>query len=105
MVRYVDDELTVQPLNLTFFIRGDLELKIYGRTHLRSLLDNGNCYSMLYQLFINGFSVYCNMYRSLMGIYLILASLCVYDRAKSSNILPVTLGPYASNFTDVIFTL
>ena len=40
-----------------------------------------------------------------MGIYLIPACLSAAERAKASNIYPITLGPYGSNLHDVITAL
>lgn len=45
------------------------------------------------------------MYRSLVGIYIILASLNHFERARRANVFPVTLGPHGSDMKDVISAL
>lgn len=67
--------------------------------------EANKCLSVPYQLFIDGFGLYRNMYRSVMGIYMIPACLSAVDRAKETNVYPITLGPHGSNFHDVIATL
>jgi hypothetical protein len=52
--------------------------------------------------FIDGFGLYRNSYRSLMGIYLIPAALSFQERARRANVFPLALGPHGSNFADVI---
>jgi hypothetical protein len=52
--------------------------------------------------FIDGFGLYRNAYRSIMGIYLIPAALSFQERARRANVFPLTLGPHGSNFADVI---
>jgi hypothetical protein len=98
-------QTSVSSLNLTSPLRGELEIATYGREYLVETLFNKRCISLPYQLFIDGFGLYRNMYRSLMGIYLIPACLSASERSKQSNVLPLTLGPHGSNFPDVISTL
>ena len=45
------------------------------------------------------------MYRNIMGIYMIPACLSAAERAKSTNIYPIALGPHGSNFHDVVMAL
>lgn len=52
--------------------------------------------------FIDAFGLYRNSYRSLIGIYFILVALNIYKRNRRVNISPLILGPYSSNFVDVI---
>ena len=52
--------------------------------------------------FIDGFGLYRNAYRSLMGMYFIPAALSFQERARRANVFPLTLGPHGSNFADVI---
>lgn len=97
----------IRPLSLSSPLRGELELQTYGRQHLLNLYHNSprKCVSIPYQLFIDGFGLYRSVYRSLMGIYLIPAGLTAEDRKKRQNLYPVTLGPHATNFHDVIMSL
>ena len=41
----------------------------------------------------------------MIGIYLIMAGLTLRERTRRSNVLPLTLGPHGSNFSDVIGAL
>jgi hypothetical protein len=49
---------------------------------------------------MDGFGLYCNMYRSMMGMYMILAGL-----SRRCNVLPLTLGPHGSNMEDIVSTI
>jgi hypothetical protein len=95
----------VYPLNRTTPSRGELEITTYGREKLIRVFQKEKCISIPYQLFIDGFGLYRSVYRSLMGIYLIPACLQASERAKISNVYPLTLGPHGSNFPDVISSL
>lgn len=52
--------------------------------------------------FIDAFGLYRNLYRLLIGIYFILVLLSARERDRRSNIFPLILGPYSSNFADVV---
>lgn len=52
--------------------------------------------------FIDAFGLYRNLYRSLIGIYFIIAALSTRKRDRRANVFPLTLGLYRSNFTDVV---
>lgn len=49
--------------------------------------------------------LYKNTYRTLMGVYLIIAAFTFRERIRRSNELPLTLGPHGSNFGDVVNAL
>ena len=53
-------------------------------------------------LFIDGFGLYRNMYRTLMGVYANIVTFAFHERQRQSNILPLTPGPHGSNFSDVV---
>ena len=55
--------------------------------------------------FIDGFGLYRNMYRCLMGMYLMIAAFSSRERYRRTNVFPLTLGPHGSNFPDVIEAL
>lgn len=103
--RVVDAYLTtVRPLNLSTPLR-ELELAAYGRNQLTEKFFKQKCLSFPYQLFIDGFGLYRNMYRSLTGIYMIPASLSVADRtqtARGEHVYPITLTPHGSKLSDAI---
>ena len=56
-------------------------------------------------IFIDGFGLYRNTQRSLMGIYDIMASMNAQDRNRRQNVLPITIGPHGSNLENVIIAL
>ncbi|KAH8744115.1 hypothetical protein F5882DRAFT_313248, partial [Hyaloscypha sp. PMI_1271] len=56
-------------------------------------------------IFINGFGVYRNSYRTLIGIYIILARLSTKERSRRANIFLITLRPHGLNFDEVIKAL
>ncbi|OJD24751.1 hypothetical protein ACJ73_03882, partial [Blastomyces percursus] len=60
--------------------------------------------SLPYQLFIDGFGLYRNMYRSLMGFSMIPALRAV-ERSKRNNIFTLTFGPHGTNFPNAIAAL
>ncbi|KAL9635849.1 MAG: hypothetical protein Q9204_002463 [Flavoplaca sp. TL-2023a] len=94
----------IDPLQLSPPPRGELELAHYGRPHLERYAVQKTL-SIPLIVFIDAFGVYRNMYRSLMGIYATVAALNWRERKRRSNVFPLTLGPYASEFSDVLQTL
>lgn len=52
-------------------------------------------------MFIDGFGLYRNSYRSLVGVYAIPAGLDGDDRHRPANVFPITSSPHESNFNDV----
>lgn len=57
---------------------------------------------LLLLTFIDAFGLYRNLYRLLIGIYFILVLLYGHERNRRVNVFPLTLGPYSSNFADVV---
>ena len=53
-------------------------------------------------VFIDGFGLYRNSYRSLIGVYAIVAGLTAEDRNRQANVFPLTLSPHGSNFVDTV---
>lgn len=53
-------------------------------------------------IFIDTFSLYRNLYRLLIGIYFILVLLSSRERDRRANVFPLILGPYGSNFADIV---
>lgn len=106
---------TVTPLCLNHPIRGELEIQAFGRTHLETLDRTWSCrnrstgprrtLSIPLLTFIDGFGLYRNAYRTLMGFYFIFAGLSFHERARRANVLPFTLGPHGSNFSDVLMAI
>nr|KMM66395.1 hypothetical protein CPAG_02734 [Coccidioides posadasii RMSCC 3488] len=98
--------LEARPLNMSTPLRGELEIAAYGREVLKQTFSDGKkVISLPYQLFIDGFGLYRNMYRSLMGFYMIPAGMKSTERAKRNNVYTITFGPHGTNFPDVIEAL
>ena len=85
-------------------IRGELKLQVFGQEFLTSRLIQGIT-SLSIVMFIDDFELYCNMYHSLTGIYVVTAELSMSDRQKSINAHIITLEPHGSDFNDVIKAL
>ncbi|OJD09538.1 hypothetical protein ACJ73_10244, partial [Blastomyces percursus] len=86
-------------------IRAELEIAAHGRDLLEKIFCSDiQVISLPYQLFIDGFGLYRNMYRSLMGFYMIPA-LSAVERSKRNNIFSLTFGPHSTNFPDTIAAL
>ncbi|OXV05499.1 hypothetical protein Egran_06733, partial [Elaphomyces granulatus] len=87
------------PLAFTSPPRGELELQAFGRLWFETYFDEtkGSCLSLPLMMFTDGFGAYRNAYRSLMGVYLLLAGLSMAERNKRANL---TLGPHGSNFDE-----
>ena len=95
----------ITPLCLNHPIRGELEIQAFGRDHLLQLdsqRSNRRTFSLPLLTFIDGFGLYRNTYRTLMGVYFIFAGLPFHERARRANVIPFTIGPHGSNFSDVI---
>ncbi|KAN0075598.1 hypothetical protein V8E54_006868 [Elaphomyces granulatus] len=93
------------PLCYTHPVRAELEIKAFGRQHFTEYFNSSNasnCLSVPLFTFIDGFGLYRNSYRSLMGIYLLIAAFGFEERNRRANVFPVTLGPHGSNFNEVI---
>ncbi|RDW60356.1 uncharacterized protein DSM5745_10814 [Aspergillus mulundensis] len=104
--RILDKEHKLRALYLSSPHRGEQEIKVYGRQHLIDSFDSSTPpISLPYQMFMDGFGLYRTTYKSLMGIYLIFAGMTVDERAKLHNVFAITLGPYGTNFRDVIKNL
>ena len=101
-------EFNITPLCKYHPLRGELELQAFGRDHLEafdSTLTGRKTVSLPWMTFIDAFGLYRNRRRSLMGMYLIPASLPFSERQRRANVFPLTLGPHGSNFSDVIGAL
>src|SRR5271168_1425078 len=99
--------MVITPLSRTHPIRAELELREFGRDQFVNNWDSkkNNCISVPLLTFIDGFGLYRNSYRSLMGFYKIPAAFNSCERNRRANVLPLTLGPHGSNFDDVVAAL
>lgn len=88
-------------------IRRELEIIYFGRKYLLYIFDKGKhkVISLLFALFADAFGLYRNIYRSLIGIYCILAGLTAQERNYTTNIFPLILRPYSSNIARVVETI
>lgn len=99
------DRFELVPLRQTKMLRAELELRAFGgREVLLSRLrpSNRKVICLPFLLFIDGFGLYRAMYKSLTGIYAIMATLGYRDRSRPEGMYSFALGPHASNFEDVM---
>ncbi|KAI1980049.1 hypothetical protein LOZ53_006691 [Ophidiomyces ophidiicola] len=61
--------------------------------------------SLPFQLFIDGFELYQNMYKSLTGFYLISAELCAAEQRRQNNVYIIAFDSHVINFSDMINVL
>ena len=103
VVRQTYDNISrlFNPLLLISPIRGELELLTYTRSYLLSFGNRRSLYVLLIT-FINGFGLYRNIYRVLLGIYVTIAGLNWRERKRRANVLLLTLGPYNADFATII---
>ena len=92
----------VIPLCHTHPIRAELELATYGRKRFEQTWDRNEVVSCPIMVFIDGFGLYRNSYRSLVGVYAMIASLSLKDRQRPANVFPIALSPHGSNFNDAV---
>lgn len=75
----------------------------FGRQQLLNKFANGLKVRLLPLIaFIDAFGLYRNIYRSLIGYYIIVASLSAQERQRAVNVLLLTLRPYSSIAAEVI---
>ncbi|KAI1753016.1 hypothetical protein F4782DRAFT_95579 [Xylaria castorea] len=106
LIRRAISQNQLIPMCHTHPIRGELEISTYGREVFEKWDDPmifiRSCPILV---FIDGFGVYRNSYRSLVGLYAIPAALNGEERNRPTNIFPITLSPHGSNFDDAIKAL
>ena len=100
-----DEQPTITPFFQIPPLRAELELRHYTRSHFVDKFDGKFVLSAPFLTFIDGFGLYRNAYRTLMGWYIIIAALTFEDRSRRINVHPITLGPHGSNLADVAKTL
>lgn len=86
-------------------IPAELELKHYSRDHFVRNFDGKPVISFPVKTFLDGFGLYRNAHRSLMGWYIICAALTFEAQARRANTHILTFGPHGSNFKDVVKVL
>ncbi|KAH8879243.1 hypothetical protein GQ53DRAFT_834304 [Thozetella sp. PMI_491] len=98
------------PLCHTHPVQGELELNCHGRAHFEDECNQERPSVLPIKSFpiftiIDGFGVFNNSYRTLIGFYFTPAGLGGRERASPGSIFPIVLGSHASNFDDVISAL
>ena len=104
----INEKGWVQPLAWSAPLRAELELETYSRNYFHHQFNSANgtkCISLPFLLFIDGFGLYRNAYRSLMGVYIQIAAFKFHERMRRANVFSLTLGPHGSNFNDVVNSL
>lgn len=98
------DALSVRLIQQSDPVRGKLELNYFSRKQLTTKFCRSDIEVILVPLYfyIDVFSLYRNIYRALIGVYLFLAPLTNKERRRRANIIPLTLGPYSCNLLEVI---
>ncbi|EHK15928.1 uncharacterized protein TRIVIDRAFT_65245 [Trichoderma virens Gv29-8] len=93
-------------------IRAELELQVYGRSWFETRWDrlapnNQGPFPIALPCttFIDGFGLFRNSYRTLVGMYMTLAGLCAAERRRRANTLPILLSPHGSVFEEAIDAL
>ncbi|KAM5349631.1 hypothetical protein ACJ41O_006136 [Fusarium nematophilum] len=94
-------------------IRAEKELEVYGRSwfidHWDRLApgsaDRPDPISLPCTTFIDGFGLFRNSHRTLVGMYMTLAGLNVHERRRRANTFPVLLSPHGSIFEEAIDAL
>ncbi|KZZ91982.1 hypothetical protein AAP_03201 [Ascosphaera apis ARSEF 7405] len=103
-----DSRFEIVPLRCTKMLRAELEIRAFnGRESLLARLcpEDRQVVCLPFLMFIDGFGLYRTMYRSLVGIYIIMATLNHRERSKSEAMYTMAFGPHATNFSDIMDTL
>lgn len=93
------------PTMLTTPLRAEKEIATYSRQHLEENFTDTSMISLQFSLFIDAFGLFRNIYRSIMGFYLIPQFLETKHRNRRKSLLPLTLGPFGANLADAIESL
>lgn len=100
-------EPELRPIWKTYPIRGKIEIYHFGRqVLLDKFFSNNNNHMPVLSIatinFLDGFGLYRNMYRSLIGFYVSNAGLSLKERKRRTNLILLTIGPHRSNLADVV---
>lgn len=61
--------------------------------------------TILLVIFLDAFSLFRNIYRSLLGFYFLNSAFTLKERNRRINLILFTIGLYSSNSSDVIATI
>ena len=92
---------SLRPATKLHPLRAEVEVASYGRQYLESLASV-RTRAVPILLFIDGFGIHRNMYRSLKGFYMTPASLPYVERRRVSNMFTLTLGPHGASMQDIV---
>jgi hypothetical protein len=92
---------SLRPATKLHPLRAEVEVASYGRQYLESLASV-RTRAVPILLFIDGFGIHRNMYRSLKGFYMTPASLPYVQRRRVSNTFTLTLGPHGASMQDIV---
>ncbi|KAJ4199790.1 hypothetical protein NW759_016000 [Fusarium solani] len=95
------------PLSHCNPLPAELEIKTFGRQMFEDwdvAFSDRLVISCPLMMFMDGFGLYRNTYRTLMGIYTH-PGLPFSQRMRPVNVFPIVLGPHGSNFEDVVRSL
>lgn len=107
ILRLVEDRVgnLIRPIQQKDLVRSKLELNYFGRKQLIAKFCRNNnieIISVPLYFYIDAFRLYRNIYRTLIGIYLFITALTNKERSRRANIIPLTLGLYGYNLSEVI---
>lgn len=107
IIRYIfsEDNHRIRPVRLSSPHRAELELRALGRKHVEQNFVGQNVLCLPWQLFVDGFGLYGNMYRSIMAFYLTGLFFTEEVRETNRGIFPLTLGPHGADLADMFRSL
>ncbi|KAI5781384.1 hypothetical protein DFH27DRAFT_488348 [Peziza echinospora] len=99
----------IRPIRYSHLIRGQIEVDIYGREYLEEHFftypnkpDQKPIRCIPQMTFIDSFGLYRNMYRTLLGFYIIPSNMTIRERTRLANIFPIALGPHGAEIEQTI---
>ncbi|KAI1494442.1 hypothetical protein F5X96DRAFT_560289 [Biscogniauxia mediterranea] len=106
---YSRQDMAFIPVGRASPVPGLLEMNEFGRnTLVETFAQSGSrpqVRSLPVMTFTDGFGLYRTMYKSIMGVYNVVAALPKANHGRQINVFPLTLGPHGSNFKDVMKAL
>ena len=109
------DQQKIRALNLFASIRDELEIEAFERQYLTMIFFHRKtnmieivdqfareCVSMSFLMFLNEFEFFRNVYRSMMNVYIISATLNYRERNRRANCLILTLKSHEIKLDDVV---
>ncbi|GAW12819.1 hypothetical protein ANO14919_021900 [Xylariales sp. No.14919] len=106
-VRHIwnQERKSYRPLKYSSPHRAELELRAYSREYFTANFACREVISLPFQMFVDAFGLYRNMYRSIMGMYYITQFFDASIRNRRSTVFTATLGPFGADLGDVFKVL